>query len=68
MEIHETLQAIDELSAKLKDLSEQHRRAMGAADIALVNSLQARIEELMQQKDALMADFQNQGTVKQGTF
>jgi hypothetical protein len=59
MEIGETLQAIDVLSAKLKDLSEQHRRAMAAADIALVNRIQTQIGELTRQKEELMADFQN---------
>jgi hypothetical protein len=59
MEMRETLQAIDDLGAKLKELSEQHRHAMVSVDIALVNRIQAQIGDLTRQKELLIMDFQN---------
>jgi hypothetical protein len=62
MDISETLKAIDNLGAKLKDLTEQHRQAMAAADVTLVNRLQEQIGDLTRQKQELMTDFPNKGS------
>jgi hypothetical protein len=62
MDISETLKAIDDLSVRLKDMTEQHRRAMGAADIALINRLQEQIGDPTAQKQQLMLAFHNKGS------
>jgi hypothetical protein len=62
MDISETLKAIDHLNVRLKDLTEQHRRAMGAVDIALINRLQEQIRDLTRQKQQMMLAFKNKGS------